>query len=202
MCTPQPLPPGMFDLEGLFLGFSGQQPAKAKYILLAVEQEQMAIKVPKEMRYYLRSHLKIGDRIRCIGRSQVDFKSGMIKLNAYQLFPLASPCADPCTDVEVDIPGEAAVPVPNPRQRRAKILLCRKSGCQKRGGRQLAAALEQALRERQLQDQVDIEYTGCQKRCSDAPNFTVMPGKHRYDRVRLQSLNALLDRHFTPAELS
>lgn len=202
MCPPKPLPPGMFDLEGLFLGFSGQHPTRAKYILLAVEHEQMAIKVPKEMRYYLRAHLKMGDRIRCIGRSQVDFKSGVIKLNAYQLFPLASPCTDPCTDVEVGISGEAAVPVASPRQRRAKILLCRKSGCQKRGGRQLAAALEQALRERQLQDRVDIEYTGCQKRCSEAPNFTIMPGKHRYDRVSLQSLNTLLDRHFTPAELS
>ncbi|MEA5448109.1 (2Fe-2S) ferredoxin domain-containing protein [Leptolyngbya sp. CCNP1308] len=76
-----------------------------------------------------------------------------------------------------------------------KIQVCRKSGCQKRGGQQLLVALEQALRDRNLQTQVEIQYTGCQKHCSDAPTFTVSPGHHRYSRVQPSRLPAILDRH-------
>ncbi|PSN06724.1 hypothetical protein C7293_30865 [filamentous cyanobacterium CCT1] len=78
--------------------------------------------------------------------------------------------------------------------------MCRKSGCQKRGGQQLVVALKQALRDRNLQTQVEIQYTGCQKHCSDAPTFTVSSGHHRYSRVQPSRLPAILDRHLSPAK--
>ncbi|MBE9113820.1 (2Fe-2S) ferredoxin domain-containing protein, partial [Nodosilinea sp. LEGE 07298] len=81
-----------------------------------------------------------------------------------------------------------------------KIQVCRKSGCQKRGGKQLVVALEQALRDRNLQTQVEIQYTGCQKHCSEAPTFTVSPGHHRYSRVQPSRLPAILDRHLAPTK--
>ncbi|MEO0352229.1 MAG: (2Fe-2S) ferredoxin domain-containing protein [Cyanobacteria bacterium P01_A01_bin.15] len=188
-------PPYMFTLDGIFLGCLGKKPTKVNSIVLEVEQEQLVIQLPKELRATLGEYnLQPGSRIRCIGRSRVDFKAGAISLKAYQLFPLAA--AAP--------PAVAASPEPpvvsTGSKKRGKILVCRKSGCQKRGGRQLISTLETALQEYQLQGKVEIQYTGCQKRCSKAPTVTIMPGRHRYDRLSFKDVPALIKKHFTIPE--
>lgn len=207
MTPPHPMPARMFNLEGTFLGFIGSDPKKPKSIILEAEQEQMAIKLPKELRAYARSSLKVGDRLRCIGSSQVDFKARFIKLQAYQVFflPPADPSATTSVPATASRPEAAIAPQPlnhappsepSLSQKRAKILVCRKSGCQKRGGRQMAAVLEHILQTYQLQNQVEIRYVGCQKRCSKAPNLTIMPGKHYYEKIDAKDLTALIAEHF------
>ena len=62
-------------------------------------------------------------------------------------------------------------------------------------------ALEQVLQEHQLQEHVQIQYSGCQKRCSKAPSLMIMPGKHRYDRLTAKSLSAIVEEHFLAPEL-
>ena len=179
MSHANPTPSWLFNLEGTFLKFMGKDLDKPKSIVVEVEQEQMAIQLPKALRTTVRGHLQPGDRVHCVGRSQIDFADGIIKLQAYQLFPLS-----PVNGKPVALPP-AAAPLPLPavqgvaavlEKKPAKILICQKSGCQKRGGRQLVVALERVLRERQLQGQVKIQYTSCQKRCSKAPNLTIMRG--------------------------
>ena len=209
-------PPHMFILEGIFLGYLGKKLHKSKAIILEVEQEQLVIKLPKEVRVALQSYqLQPGDQIRCIGRSQLDFKAGVIKLKAYQILPLTPPAQDTPSPVPPRVPISAPLPtsptsptstivasprVSRPAVQNSKILVCRKSGCQKRGGRQLISIVEKTLQKHQLSNQVEIQHTGCQKRCSKAPTLTIMPGKHRYDRLNLKSLPTLLERHFCIAE--
>lgn len=188
-------PPWMFNLEGTFLGFLGDEPKKAKTISLEVEGELFAIKLPKELRSPLRFQVQPGDRLRCIGRSQLDDKGQTVKLRAYQVFALAPGVAgQPADALAIEPPPANA----EPEAKRAKILICSKGGCKKRGGESLVTALKQALRDRNLHNRVDIQYTGCQKHCSKAPTFTI--GQHRYSQVRLPRLGALLDRHFAPAK--
>jgi (2Fe-2S) ferredoxin len=205
------MPPRMFSLEGTFLGFLGGDAKKPKSLVLDIDQEPIAIKLPKVLRASLPRSAVVGDRLRCIGCSQVDYKAGVIKLKAYQIFflppwdelPAAPlPCAASADLSETFLCGQptAADVVPAAQApKNAKILVCHKSGCQKRGGRKLVAALEKVLQEYQLQDQVEICYTGCQKRCSRAPNLTVMPGKHRYDNLGPKDLTALVQEHFCPS---
>ena len=218
------LPPWMFNLDGTFLGFVGDDPAKAKAIYLDVEGEWLTIKLPKEVRTVLRSRLQPGDYLRCIGRTEFD--GSTIKLKAHQVFVLLPPRPTPCphpphptTDLSPSVISSsgknspstapsAGLSASHPSQRpnshpaahAIKIQVCRKSGCQRRGGRQLVEALKQALRDRNLHSQVEIQYTGCQSHCSKAPTFTVMPGGHRYSRVKLSRLSGVLDRHFAPAK--
>jgi (2Fe-2S) ferredoxin len=190
------LPPWMFTLDGTFLGFVEDDVSKAKTIRLEVEGEVLAIKLRKEVRRVLRSRLQPGDYLRCIGRSELDGKT--IKLKAHQVFTLLTPLPKSCP-----LPAHASThpPIhPSTPSPKLKIQVCRKSGCQKRGGQQLVVALEQALRDRNLQTQVEIQYTGCQKHCSDAPTFTVSPGHHRYSRVQPSRLPAILDRHLAPTK--
>jgi len=205
MLQTKPTPPWLFNLEGTFLGFCGKDPDKPKSLLLEVEQEQIPIKLPKALRASLKQHLQLGDRVNCIGRSQIDWTTGVIRLEAYRLFSLPSESQNALPFVPVattaitlasrQLPKTEGSPK-SLKTKGAKILLCKKSGCQKRGGRQLIAALEQVLQTHQLQDQVEIQYSGCQKCCSKAPSLTIMPGKHRYERLTPKSLPAIIEEHF------
>lgn len=199
MLNAQSMPPRLFNLEGVFQGFIGGTPKKPKSILLDVEQEQLAIQLPKELRAYAGTSIKVGDRLQCFGSSQIDFKAGVIKLQAYQVFIVASAAAQQYSTFTSARPVAAPPPSPkvcNSHAHPSRILVCRKSGCQKRGGRKMVETLEQILQTHNLQDQVEICYTGCQKRCSQSPNLTLMPGKHRYDRVNAKDLTALIEEHF------
>lgn len=214
MCNSSQRLPWIFDLEGTFTGFVGNEQArgsakmstqskaltKVKYIALETDQEQLVITLPKELRHRERLNLRPGDRLRCIGRSQLDWKSKQVELNAYQIFCLSSApdLTTPPFTFTLLIQSDSSPPIApiQPLKKAFKILICRKSRCQKRGGRELIAALNQALGDRQLLDQVTIEYTGCQKRCSKAPTLVIMPGHYRYDHVSLKTLTTLLDEHF------
>ena len=62
-------------------------------------------------------------------------------------------------------------------------MVCQKSDCMKRGGKAVCQALEAALSDRGLEDQVTIKGTGCMKNCKAGPNL-VMPDKTRYSRIQ------------------
>ena len=193
-------PPYLFTLDGIFLGCLGKKTTKVTSIVLEVAQEQLVIKLPKELRATLGEYqLQPGSRIRCIGRSRIDPKAGAITLKAYQLFPLATAETPAPKAVAANVSQGSAV-VSTGSKKRGKVLVCRKSGCQKRGGRQLISTLETVLQEHQLHSQVEIQYTGCQKRCSKAPTLTIMPGRYRYDRLSFKDVSALIKKHFPVPE--
>jgi NADH:ubiquinone oxidoreductase subunit E len=79
--------------------------------------------------------------------------------------------------------------------KKATILMCQKSDCMKRGGKQLCQALIQQLSDRALDESVNIKATGCMKNCKGAPNI-IMPDKTRYSGVKAVQVSALLDKHF------
>jgi len=202
MLNAQQIPSRLFNLEGILIGFLGSKPQKPKSLILEVEQEQLAIQLPKELRPHVQSYLHPGDRISCVGSTHVDLKAGVIKLKAAQVFCLTPPAiAHPPTTEYTPASCTVHQPCPHTTTTAAgKILVCRKSGCQKRSGQAVVAAVEQALRDYQLEDRVTIQYTGCQKRCSQSPSLTIMPGKHRYSGLKPKHIPALIEEHFCPVQ--
>jgi (2Fe-2S) ferredoxin len=209
----KPAIPWVFNVEGTFLGLLGEPPEHVTAIVLDVDQEKMAIALPDHLcnavkHSVRRRTLRLGDRVRCIGRSRLDFPAGVIQLKAYCLFTDTQQRARQLNTVEEQnllvkessppLSQSASTVLIDPNQQRGKIMVCHKSGCRKRGGRQLVEALERTLREKQLEAQVEIQYTGCQKCCSKAPGLTIMPGRHRYDGLSPADVPNLLDKHFSP----
>ncbi len=202
MLNAQHLSSRHFNLEGTLIGFLGGKANKPKSLILEVEQEQLTIQLPKELRSHVQHYLRLGDRVACVGATHVDYKAGIIKLKAAQVFCLTRPTmttpqpasseASPCA-TRKHCPNSAS-------KTSAKILVCRKSGCQKRAGQAVVAAVEQALKDYQLEGQVKLQYTGCQKRCSQSPSLTIMPGKHRYSSLKPKHVPALIEEHFCPSE--
>jgi hypothetical protein len=185
-----------FTLEGQFLGFVTDEVGKLKYLNLSLPaNESITIKLPKTARSSLRLMLEPGDTVQIKGSGKLDLQTGALKLKADQILPLSFSKPSTCPMEAGNLP-DALPSTPSPSKKaKAKILVCRKSGCLKRGGHELRESLEKALCDRNWQDHVELEWTGCLKRCSKAPNFMVMPGKACHNRVHptvLTQLDALI----------
>jgi (2Fe-2S) ferredoxin len=173
-----------FNLEGEFLGFVGNAPGKIKSLRLAILSKNLKIKVPKSLRVSIDLSLEYNDKISVTGISKVNIKTGKIKYKAYGMTLIDNIC---------------------PRQKKlspgkAKILVCEKSGCSKRGNKSLLSELEKTLDERNLQDHVKIHRTGCQKRCHTAPDCTLHLGKKKYNKINPQAIASLLEHHLQDCE--
>lgn len=178
-----------FALTGTFSGYEFKDGYKIKRLRLATTEGEYVIKMTKEARLGLRQTLLPGDRIQVNGIAKLEHDTGLLKLKAYWIQPL-EPETAPTTPVTLPQPQAAAKP------KKESILVCQKSGCMKRGGREVCKALETALSDRGLTDEVTIKGTGCMKACGKGPNV-VMPGKVRYTKISAKDIPAIVDEHFT-----
>jgi NADH:ubiquinone oxidoreductase subunit E len=172
-----------FNFEGQFLGFVNHD-GKLKYLRLRVLSEEMQIKISKAMRTTVGVTLQPGESIQVTGVGMFDRRADQLKLKATQITPLAEgyPMAATASSHPSSMASERKI------KPKIKVLLCQKSGCLKKGGKGLCEALNRALCDRNLEQYVSIERTGCLKRCSAAPNLVIMPGNQRYTEVRLKTL--------------
>lgn len=208
-----------FSLEGQILGFIVEDGYKLKYLRIAAPSgEEYVVKISKELRSPLASVLVPGLAVQVVGEKKLNWETGKIKLKAYSVVPLTSgnlPTGEGQILANISVVRQAEAlpfscggqlscdraatisPAPtNSPQSQAKILVCQKSDCQKRGGRAVCQALETALSDRGLTDQVTIQGTGCLKQCKAGPNIVLMPDKTRYSRIEPAEIPAIIEKHF------
>ncbi|BAZ37761.1 nucleic acid binding, OB-fold, tRNA/helicase-type [Calothrix sp. NIES-4101] len=202
-----------FDIEGEFLGFSGNRPKKFKYLKFALAKcnavatlttGNLKIKLPKELRTVLGLTLVPGNHIRIIGHSKLHSQNGNIKLKAYDVIPLEA-CHIHKPHLQQAILAVSETPSKQECSPKAKILVCQGSGCRKRGAKQLLSNIEKSLCNgkaskevmRELRNQVKIQSTGCLKKCSKAPNCIVQLGKKKYSQVKPNAIASLLEEHLS-----
>ncbi|MCU0569567.1 MAG: (2Fe-2S) ferredoxin domain-containing protein [Oculatellaceae cyanobacterium Prado106] len=200
-----------FNFEGRFLGFTDES-GKLKYFRLGLSNEDLQIKLPKKLRESGFS-VKIGETIKVTGKGKFNPNTGELKLKASQVFlaPVA-PVSNPVqkiieTTLHDNVQSIVQEFTPEPLQslepckakhegcpKQKRIQLCHKSGCQKRGGKRLIQALNQLICDRNLQEKISVEYTGCLKRCSAAPNMLI--DKKHYSKLNPEELPKVLAKHF------
>jgi (2Fe-2S) ferredoxin len=174
-----------FSLEGRFLGYIVEDGYKIKQLRLATAEGECLIKLSKEARAKLRRVLVPGDWVKVGGTKKADSETDFVTLKAYSVMPIV-----PTTLIKPEI---------RPSRSKENILVCQKSGCMKRGGKAVCQALETALSDRGLDDQVTIKGTGCMKNCGQGPNV-IMPGKARYCKINAREIPGLVDKHFPDVE--
>jgi (2Fe-2S) ferredoxin len=194
-----------FSLEGQFLGFVRESCGKLKYLRIAVEMNEFQIKLSKESRANLHQVLVPGDWIQVLGESKQKGRNDEVKLKAYQVNKLSQDSIvfglRQCTQVPEILAEPTCTLAKNPvasARPKAKILICQKSGCVKRGGKKLCQELEAALCDRGLQNHVAIKHTGCLKRCSSAPNMVLMPDKTRCSKMAPKEIADFLAKRLLP----
>ena len=174
-----------FSVEGRFLGFVLEDGYKLKSLRMGTPEGEYCIKLSKELRLSFKLHLIPGDWLQVVGEKKLDLKTGKLKLKAERVIP-AAPSAQ-----EFEVSAKA-----KPAKTKASILVCQKSDCMKRGGKAVCQALQAALSDRGLEDEISIKGTGCLKQCKAGPNLVVMPDKTRYSRINAAQISELVDKHF------
>ncbi len=189
-----------YIIKGEFLGFIPKPGGKLKYIQVQVGERIVPIKLAKELRETLGQKLVEGDRLsiyleqECSGHiSKLKLKSDRIEILGTRKESLTFESISASSSVSSTSKPE--------KNRKGKILVCRKSSCSKRGGKQLYRALTETLKQLGLQDQVGIELTGCQKQCKKAPSLILMPGKVKHAYVHPNDLASLLKAHYLPTPI-
>lgn len=178
-----------FSLEGRFLSFLLEDGHKIKQLNLATSDGECWIRLSKESRASVKRVLTPGEWIQVSGQKKFNVKTGEFQLKADHITPAAPNHSKVSQQLEV-----------KPDQAKAKILVCQKSDCCKRGGLGIRQALETALCDRGLEDQVSIKGTGCMNKCKAGPNIIFTPDKTRYGRVHRDEIPALIEKHF-PSEI-
>lgn len=175
-----------FSFEGRFLRFVVEENYKIRQLHLATSEGERWIKLSKESRASLNRVLAPGEWIQISGIQKLDPKTGELKLKAYQIVSTT-----PNRPGIIPQPPEA-----KPAKAKANILVCQKSDCRKRGSQGVCRALEAALGDRGLENQVSIKGTGCMNKCKAGPNIVFTSDKTRYSRVSPQEIPTLVEKHF------
>jgi (2Fe-2S) ferredoxin len=183
-----------FRTEGRFLGFVRSEEGQPKYLRLQMPVGEYHFKLPKVLRYSLAAQLQPGDWIQVAGDHQVKRSSGEEKWVAYDVVPVPARHQPELGSGSSSDPRPDPVPAPQSPKPKA-ILVCGKSDCQKRGGREVIAAIEASLGAQDPQGcPMAVRLVGCMKNCKAGPNL-VLPDKSRHSRVTARQIPELLSRH-------
>ncbi len=181
-------------LEGKFLDFVIKDGYKLKGLLLETTDGECYIKLAKHLRATFDLRLAPGTWLQVVGEKKHDLKTGEVKLKAQQVMAARHP-RDGEKGSTPSPQQLTAPPVSHAKPKKATILVCQKSDCMKRGGKEVCQAMEAALSARGLESEVTIKGTGCMKNCKAGPNL-VMPDRTRYSRIKASQVPALMDKHF------
>ena len=183
-----------FHVVGNCLGFILKDGYLPKYLKLEVAGQEYWLKIPKMMRESMVSKIAIaeGCAVEVWGKQQRKGQWDKLKLELTDLQWVGQ--ENPNSVLESEKTAKSALSAI--KSGKSRILVCQKSNCWKKGGKQVYDALQTRLRDRNLEDTIQIQLTGCLKECKHAPNLVVMPDKARYHDVSPQGVDALLDKHF------
>ena len=187
-----------FCLEGRFLSFVIKDTHKLKGLMLSTSEGERYIKLAKHLRATFDWQLPPGTWLQVVGEKKSDRKTGEVKLKAERVMAASveQKVQDRLGVQENSLHNSPALPNDTQLKRgKTAILICQKSDCLKRGGKEVCQALYSALGDRDLDSQVTIKGTGCMKNCKAGPNL-VMPDKTRYSRIQAEQVPTLIEKHF------
>ena len=207
-----------FSLEGQIQEVTIKDGYKLKYVHVETPAgNNYVVRVAKRLRRNFSSVLIPGLGVKMTGEMAVCKKTGEEELKAYSIIPYFSKnAAEHCKNQTFGLLENSSSQLierklPETEQiksqkvtgssakcagKKAQILVCQKSDCQKRGAGKVCQALSEALSDRGLQDQVTIKKTGCLKECKAGPNMIVMPNKAKYSRISLAQIPGVIEKHF------
>jgi NADH:ubiquinone oxidoreductase subunit E len=175
-----------FCLEGRFIDFVMKDGYKLKGLILTTSEGEFYVKLAKNLRAAFNLQLPRGTWLQIVGVKKQDMQTGEVKFKAEAVMAARGA-------VEQVNKGEY---IGEKAPKKVSILVCQKSDCMKRGGKQVCQILEQVLSDRNLQEQVTIKGTGCMKNCKGGPNL-VMPDKTRYSGIKAAQVPTVISKHFT-----
>lgn len=182
-----------FILVGKLQKISAKK-GKVKYLKLATDEGKYWLKVAKELRDDLDFQINKGSQLKVTGQQKQYLKTGKTKFKAIAI-ELISEAPDK-QKTKIKEKEVSLLPVfDRTKKSKAKVLVCQKSNCWKKGGKEVYAELETALSDRHLDGLIPIKKTGCLGKCKKAPNLVMLPDKVRYTQVKPKQIPNLVAKH-------
>jgi (2Fe-2S) ferredoxin len=179
------------------------QQKKIKYLKLETEEGSYWIKIPRQLRKQIPS-LPPGCQLEIRGRAEQRLKTGKISKIKYKAQTIIIIASESLVELNAPIQAKTKAQIaslltvldgkiqPKPK---AKVLICSKSNCWKKGGQKVCDAIESALSDRDLTQEIPIKKTGCLKQCKKAPTLVMMPDKARYNKVQPKQAREMVEKH-------
>ncbi|MEO1671220.1 MAG: (2Fe-2S) ferredoxin domain-containing protein [Cyanobacteria bacterium J06631_2] len=165
---------------------------KIQYIKLVTEQDAWWIKIPKTLRPKV-ANLSLGCRLEVEGRTKQNVETGKVKHKAQMVVVVAQ---DNGVNPEIKVKTVSLLPIFDKKTKsKARVLICQKSNCWKKGGKEVCSRIESILSDYGLSEDIPIKKTGCLKQCKKAPALVMMPDKARYNKVKLKQLKKIVAKH-------
>ncbi len=180
-------------IEGEVIAFVAGRRGQFNRCQIATAQGTVLIKFPKEWAMRLCTTIQPGERVQVRGKHKFD-DDGTEYIKATVFLHLK----ESVTAGGSPLPQLQPEPVQPAEPALTRVLVCKSSDCCKRGARQLVQNLEKAVERYGLEERVQIETTGCMKRCKQGPNLVMMPQKVRHTRVNPEQAPELLLRELLP----
>lgn len=193
-----------FQLHGRILSLDVSSKGKLKSVNLLDDRGTHRIKLGDRLRKKQPS-LQPGEWVSLTGIEKRNLKNGKVKLKAKQIRPgskeqvaIAAPNPDLVVP-KLDVEPQPEPPTEIQKPPCGKVLVCQKSKCRKRGGAEVCSTLKNTLSHLGLDESIQVQPTGCLKRCKQAPNLVVMPDKSRHSNIQPEDIPALVEQHFVQA---
>ena len=178
-----------FNLTGKLVKTVIKKYNQVKYFKLATEQREYWIKVAKSIREDIAQIVSPEAELIVSGTKKQKLKTGKVKYEADYVELVASSNHSNSQIIVSDVSPVSSQE--NKAKAKAKVLVCKKSSCWKRGGKEVCQVLEDICRDRQIQ----VKTTGCLKQCKKGPNVIMLPDKARYSKVKPQQIPTLVEKH-------
>jgi (2Fe-2S) ferredoxin len=179
-----------FNLLGQLQDLIVEKNNQIKYLKLSCSEQQYLIKLTKSLRNSFPEICTSGCWLNVKGERKDYIKTGKVKLKASSVELAVNNFNK--DNLELAFKNTPAITQPKAKDSKpaAKVLVCKKSSCWKRGGKAVCELIEEMC-----SDRVEVKTTGCLKQCSKGPNLVMLPSKTRYSQVKPQEVPLLLAKH-------
>lgn len=182
-----------FVAIGELQDITSKSDGRVKYLLLSTEEDDYSIKVAKDQPKNLGKQLELGSKVKVKGLLKQKIKQDEAEYKAYSIELLSAPTTSKKpSGVSVIQPRKSKKTT---KSNKPKVLICKKSNCWKKGGKEICQKLASELENKGIKDQVEIKTTGCLKKCKKAPNMIVLPDKKQYIRVSPKQISSIVEKH-------
>ncbi len=193
MCKSKKYQISQFALVGELKNISTKK-GEIKYIELATDKGNYWLKVAKDLRAYLDYQIIQGSQLKVTIKQKKYLKTGKTKFKVVAIELISAATEQQQTKIkeqEVSLLPE----FDRSKKSKAKVLVCQKSNCWKKGGKEVYAELETALGDRHLDGLISLKKTGCLGKCKKAPNLVMLPDKAGYSQVKPKQIPNLVAKH-------
>jgi len=196
-----------FSWVGQFLAFvpGEKSPYQSAFVqVIAVEGgtagdiQSYEVRLDKDIREMAADSIKPRSWVRVAGKGKLDKKTKKIKWKAESIEAISLQ-----TIAEVKAESEKAelekaeaeklrshspqlqlVPTAKSvKAKPARILICQKSSCRKKGSQKVSDAMEEAIAKANAGSQITVKSTGCLKCCKTGPTVVVLPSSNKNKKV-------------------